>query len=844
MAAFIRYWLAPLLVLGTSGLGWAQGAIRFSNFDPDHGVDGRVLTWDGSLAGPEYVAQLLVSDLRLRHTYVWEDFNPVGQPTPFLLGDNGYATGIWRPTVLEVPGIAPWERVMVWVAVWPIDSGSTLEQAWRIGSHNVSNIFPLTLGDADEPAYLEDLQPIQILWEVRRPVTDCGRPFPLDARGRAPWPDHPRGDAWAVAISGDHAYVADQSGSLQVFEVSDLEQPRLVGGCRTRGPALGVAVSGRYAYLATATPGGLEIIDIADPAEPDPVGFVELGSYGLSVAVSGPYAYVANERAGLQIIDVSEPSRPVWVGGYQTPGFAHGVALSGPHALVADYHAGLAIVEVSDPANPLLVSSSATPGFARGVVVSGDHALVADDHQGLQVFRIADLANPTHVGGYDTPGHAYGLGLRGSHVYVADGDNGLVVVDVSEPANPRRAGAVGATGFARAVAVHGGQACVANGASGLQLIDIVDPANPQSVSEAALRGSVVSVAWSGRYAALADSQGGLRVVDVTDPAGPRLVGSVLTPGPALDAAWLGDHALVACGHGGLRVIDLTDPGEPRGRGAYQADGFYARQIVLADHHAYVVSDVSLAVFDVSNPAWPALVGTLPTVVDLFVSWPTRLAAANGYAYLTQGWEGLAVVDLTDPGNLRRVGHFDLWLQEAADVAVSGSHAYLITWHSWLESGDGAELHILDISDPTQPYWVGSCPAGAGIRLTVVGDYAYVSDAIDGIWVIDVSDPTDPRCLGISVAVSTPIQVAVAGNLIYVAGESEGLVVLERVAFFETLSIENGLLHVTWNAGPGSRLQTTSDLSAPRWEDWPGSEGTNVVTLPIDARGRFLRLVVP
>jgi hypothetical protein len=81
------------------------------------------------------------------------------------------------------------------------------------------------------------------------------------------WPGFARGPAYAVAVAGQYAYVAAGLAGLQVIDVSDPGNPRLVGGLDTPGSAEGVAVSGQYAYVADGE-WGLHILRIGDAATP------------------------------------------------------------------------------------------------------------------------------------------------------------------------------------------------------------------------------------------------------------------------------------------------------------------------------------------------------------------------------------------------------------------------------------------------------------------------------------------------------------------------------------------------------------------------------------------------
>ncbi len=65
--------------------------------------------------------------------------------------------------------------------------------------------------------------------------------------------------------------MADYGSGLQVIDISDPANPTLVGTYDTPGYARGVAVSGDHAFVADGD-SGLQVIDISDPANPTLVG--------------------------------------------------------------------------------------------------------------------------------------------------------------------------------------------------------------------------------------------------------------------------------------------------------------------------------------------------------------------------------------------------------------------------------------------------------------------------------------------------------------------------------------------------------------------------------------------
>jgi hypothetical protein len=239
----------------------------------------------------------------------------------------------------------------------------------------------------------------------------------------------------------------------------------------TPGLAYDVAVSGDHAFVADNS-SGLQVIEISEPTNPTLAGSYDTPGFAYEVTVSGDHAFVADYGSGLQVIDISDPTNPTLTGNYDTPGLAYGVAVSGDHAFVADYISGLQVIDISDPTSPTLLGTYNTPGLARGVAVSGDHTFVAALSSGLQVIDISDPTNPTFAWGYDTPGAAWGVAVSGDYAFVADQNSGLQVIDISDHTNPTLSGTCDTPGAAVNVAVSGDHAFVADYSSGLQVIQV------------------------------------------------------------------------------------------------------------------------------------------------------------------------------------------------------------------------------------------------------------------------------------------------------------------------------------------------------------------------------------
>ncbi|MEI6732190.1 MAG: beta-propeller domain-containing protein, partial [archaeon] len=103
------------------------------------------------------------------------------------------------------------------------------------------------------------------------------------------------------------------------------------------------------------------------------------------------------------------------------------------------------------------------------------------------------------------------------------------------------------------------------------------------------------------------------------------------------------------------------------------------------------------------------------------------------------------------------------------VVVRGDYAYVQSWSgSWGE----AMFRIWNVSNPSDPKVLGSF-ATNGMRLDVVGNYAYVSDHGGSIRIINITNPTNPTLAGSAAAISYIGDIKVVGNYAYVAVQTPG-----------------------------------------------------------------------
>lgn len=637
-----------------------------------------------------------------------------------------------------------------------------------------------------------------------------------------------------VAVQGRYLFVADgrqHSGppgargkGLVIVDMADPSSPHEIATYPMAGDVNGVAVAGDYAYVTDVTrdyvfpaePGeGLTVLDISDPANPRRVG----GHPAIStpLTVSGGFGYAPAYSAGLRVLDLSDPTNPREVGFYQEEGASiESVAVSGPLACVTiapvDYVARLAVLDVSDPASPRKLGEyKVTNYLGHRIALSGSRVLVADDSHGLLVIDIADPAHPRRIGGYD--GRFFGVAASGTVAWVADDDSCLLALETGKPAVLRQVGGYPATGRTQQVRVADSRAYVIDRTAGFEILDLSNPTepgrlggystSPYRVNHVAVAGGHAFLASGGAYLGNQWVNGeGVVVLNVSNPANPERIGSY----PDLGAVWR-----LAVQGGYAYVLDSPDPpGVP--------DAVPARGMV---------------VLDVTEPAAPRRIGSYGEG-----TWISDLALVGTRAYLVG--DTLDIVEVATPSTPVRLGRHQPERTGGICLAVQEPYAY-VGWNKAVE--------VFEVSDPTNPRRVGRLPVnGLPARIAVAGDYALVAntggvDGGAGLWLVDITDPMRPRRVG-GYSSFASLDVALVEGRALVPADRWGLVVLELLPVFHSITASAEGVTLRWEGPANLRLQRATQAGDTAWEDVGVAAGERRVTLPMDGGRGIFRLVTP
>ncbi|HTY69562.1 MAG TPA: hypothetical protein VMH36_23095 [Alphaproteobacteria bacterium] len=309
------------------------------------------------------------------------------------------------------------------------------------------------------------------------------------------------------------------------------------------------------------------------------------------------------------------------------------------------------------------------------------------------------------------------LQLRGEYLYVAEGDRGMRVYDVASVANK---------GFSERIVTApfsplGHDTHIASRNATCVVLPTDQPINPlrnvgqnqtMSPGEELMRKDNEEQPMHPiyRYAYITDAEEGLILTDATTLQNGEPRDNFLT-----------------------RALTWNEGGILKG----------ARHVAIAGTRFFVSADAGIVELDMDDPLKPKLVAVVPL--------PDPRMAMVQFRYLfVADKNGLDVVDLTDADRPRIVEGARVSLADAHSVFVARTYAYVA------DGRDG--LAIVDVEQPEHPKLYMTYTAGGTLndaRDVVIGatnasNFAYVADGRNGLKVLQITSPdSQPNFYGFS-----------------------------------------------------------------------------------------------
>jgi hypothetical protein len=164
----------------------------------------------------------------------------------------------------------------------------------------------------------------------------------------------------------------------------------------------------------------------------------------------------------------------------------------------------------------------------------------------------------------------------------------------------------------------------------------------------------------------------------------------------------------------------------------------ARRITIAGTYAYILTDKALVVIDLDNPLAPRVTATIggPQLND-----PHGIAVQFRYAFVVDH-DGMKVFDVTDLAQPKQVSNALVALEDARNVYVARTYAYV--------SAGKQGLAIIDVEKPDNPKLDQFVTAegqlndvnDVKIGMVAASAFAFVADGKNGLRVLQILSPWD------------------------------------------------------------------------------------------------------
>lgn len=305
-----------------------------------------------------------------------------------------------------------------------------------------------------------------------------------------------------------------------------------------------------------------------------------------------------------------------------------------------------------------------------------------------------------------------------------------------------------ASGTAECLQLRGEYLFVAEGTKGMRVYDVA------SIGNKGFSQKIVSAPFSplGQDTAIASKNATCVALSTTQPVAPQRNEGELMRGPNAEQPMhpVYKYAFITDAEEGLIATDIQTlaDGEPRNNHFERALTWNendvlrgARHLTLAGTIFYVATDAGIVVLDLDDPLKPRYVRTIP------INGARASQVQFRYLFVT-ATDGLHVVDVTKSEAAFEVTGAKLALRDARKLHVARTYAYIAN------GADG--LAIVDVTNPERPALYQMFNAGGTLsdaRDVIVGTtnaslFAYVADGRNGLKVIQLTSPeSQPKFYG-------------------------------------------------------------------------------------------------
>ena len=537
--------------------------------------------------------------------------------------------------------------------------------------------------------------------------------------------------------------------------------------------ALGMSPEGDLVFVGSG--GGIYVTDVSDPQNPLVLSEIRTRSL-IDRCTYDPVnkrLYICAYFSGIEIWDLSDIYNPTRMSRFPTEPYPRsGVAYSGNYLFFTTNYS-IWTLDISDPYNPVIVDDLyIANNLIAQMYMKGETIYIVTSSQGLKIVDTSDPLNLHLIASYSYVSGTE-FDISGDYLYAVNSSGMFTILNISDSTNVTIAGSLNIGDYPQDIVVFNNKAYIAKSGTngGLQIVDVTDPSIPTSISLYPC--DYEFIAGFEDYVYLTRNST-FSVLDVTDSTNVQYVTGYEVPGFVEDVSVSGNYLYT--GSNGFRVIDISDSTHPVQVGYANIDGSLVEaaddSLVLYCPYSMTASN-TVHIMDVSDPANPV---SLSSYTSPVMTWD--LVVRDNLAFVACWWDGVRILNFSDPNSLSLVGHTMGWQSGgipgvdycfAQAVDIEGNYLYIVDYGPF-SGEDTYGLYIIDVTDPSHPNLINrfqnitSYPQDVKVKDGKV----YIADGNGGIEVVDVSDPMNPSVIGYVDLIDGSTGITLEGNYAYIS----------------------------------------------------------------------------
>ncbi|MBU1652488.1 hypothetical protein KKA00_09720, partial [bacterium] len=353
-------------------------------------------------------------------------------------------------------------------------------------------------------------------------VIDISNPYnPLEVASVPSGSGYPTED---ILLSNGIVFLATGNKSIQKIDITTPTTPVAMGAyLEAHETPRKLYLYADHIYVCTDK-GTMQIIDIEDARNPKIVG--QLGGWAGDLEGFDNFLYEACGDSGLKILDISSPDKPEEVNRLGLLDKVNHISIIGKTAFVGAWKDSamgmLYILDLTNPDAPSMISSLEFESAPQDICVHDGYALVCLGYDGITILKIRDLNEPERLKDLNHQAVIVDVVLNGNFAYTTGWMGGMRVIDIIDPTNPRIIASI-AEASGLNIRIDEDIASIPNIPKGIKLLDVSTPDSPYLLSYIEEPRVIQCYVIEDDRLYAVDRDYGLWIYDISQPSQPILI---------------------------------------------------------------------------------------------------------------------------------------------------------------------------------------------------------------------------------------------------------------------------------------------------------------------------------